>query len=162
MAHFNNILVAIDFSDGSRRATETAVELASHTGAHLHLLSVHDIPVVAAYADSDIALGTPGGVLDVFASTREAQRFRLTELRDEIIARGVKTVAHMGEGDPSTTIIDTAVDLSIDLVVVGTHGRTGLQRFLIGSVAEKVVRGARCPVLTVSLIDDDAEVAEAS
>jgi len=162
MPHFANILVAIDFSDGSRRATKTAIDLARKTGATIQLLSVHDIPIVAAYADTDIALGPPGGVVDAFASTREAQRFRLAELRDEIIAGGVEAVAHMGEGEPSTTIVTTAEDLGADLIVMGTHGRTGLQRFLIGSVAEKVVRNAACPVMTVSLFDHGAEVAEAS
>lgn len=119
------ILVATDFSISGAAAVEAAVAYARALGARLHLLHVDTAP----------------GARDVGALLREAA----ARAGDVPV-----TVATTG-GDPAQEILRYARRHAIDLVVVGTHGRTGVTRVLLGSVAERVVRGAACPVLVVPL-----------
>lgn len=117
------ILIATDFSDSAEAAFRVAVQYARALHARLHLLHVHrsgETEVTRLLADAAARVGSDVPV----------------------------TVAGTG-GDPADEILRYATRHPIDLIVVGTHGRTGVSHFLLGSVAERVMRGARCPVLVV-------------
>jgi nucleotide-binding universal stress UspA family protein len=132
-----NILYATDFSSYSNQAYFHAVALAENHGANLTILFV--------YAPG---FGTPE-VRGQGRSDRDYWREQLQQIRP---VDGRIRVQHVFlEGDPAAEIVRYAHEAGIDLVVMGTHGRTGLERLLMGSVAEKVLREAPCSVLVVKL-----------
>ena len=139
---FTKILCPIDFSDGSQRALEAAVGLALASGATLAILHAWELPVFAGGYTA-----APAVVQDM---TDAIQR-GLAEAAAFARGRGVTAVATLDpSGVPWRTIVDTvSSDPTIDLVVMGTHGRTGLRRVMLGSVAEKVVRLSPSSVLAV-------------
>jgi nucleotide-binding universal stress UspA family protein len=145
---FSKILVPTDFSDDSKLALTYAVELAQKFSAEI--LVVHVDQPLAPVMTSEL---NPG--LDVGSMNRIAEEQRLLALRelDQISARlretGVKSRGLMRVGAPFLEIIHTAQSENADLIVMGTHGRTGLVHVLMGSVAERVVNKAHCAVLTV-------------
>jgi universal stress protein A len=120
-----DVLFATDFSEASRPAGQTAAALARHFGARLHVL--HVVPPVTD--------PTPAP---------EALRAVVADLE-----AGLSVVTAVASGRVAPQIVDYARRNSVDLVVLGTHGRTGVSRALLGSVAEAVIRRARCRVLTV-------------
>lgn len=135
------LLVPIDFSDPSRLALDHAKELALMYGAEIHLLHVvEEIALPGAYGMEPISFAVP----DIIQSTEAA----LGEMAEEEIGYEHVQVKSLA-GYPATTILDYIDEHSMDLVAISTHGRTGLDRLLLGSVAEKVVRRAACPVFTV-------------
>jgi nucleotide-binding universal stress UspA family protein len=135
-----HILVPLDFSEPSNQALDYALELASKLGARLTLVHVFQTPSVGTPA-LEPSLATYFQQLELEATQTmddHAQRGRAAGLAaDGIIMHGV----------PFQQIINLARARHVDLIVMGTHGRTGLQHFVLGSVAEKVVRLAPCPVL---------------
>lgn len=137
------ILFATDFSPASETALELASSLAADTGATLLIAYTHE---PAPYPIS----ATEFGML-VDNPTYEAE-FRESEKKLAAIhptAEGVACVHHCLEGTPADAIVELAADEQVDFVVVGSHGRTGLSRMLMGSVAEAIVRHAKCPVVVV-------------
>ena len=134
------ILYATDFSAEARPAFEVACALADEGGGRLVILHVERPP-----------LATLGGTAGVPPLPNEYDRERLwQELQAIQTARASITVEHRLEyGDPAAVILKVAEEIAADLIVMGTHGRTGLRRLLMGSMAEQVVRKAPCPVLTV-------------
>jgi nucleotide-binding universal stress UspA family protein len=139
MPAFQHILVPTDFSESAAEAADYAVELAKSFDANLTLLHVHEFPVYA-YA-TGIYLPT----VDLFAAAKTAT----AEATGQLKARWQKTDGLIAEGFPWEQIIDVAKERGADLIVMGTHGRRGISRALLGSVAEKVVRMAPIPVLTI-------------
>lgn len=136
---FENILVPTDLGDVSRRAEEGAARLAASFGARLTLLHVWTLPA-SAYAES---IRLPLDRIELEAGLAlEGAASRLRSIHPR-----VRTVLLPGE--PWQRIVDTANEGGHDLIVIGTHGRHGVPRFLLGSVAEKVVRMSDVPVLTV-------------
>jgi nucleotide-binding universal stress UspA family protein len=141
MLPLRTILVPTDFSEPSWYALQLACALARDHGAHLLLMHVGAAPVIA-YAE---------GILPV-----DADAYAL-ELRENLGAISVPDANIAVERrlvmgtDPVSDILHVAEDEPCDLIVMGTHGRTGLRRVLLGSVAEQVVRRATCPVLTVKM-----------
>lgn len=134
------ILVPSDFSDASDRALEYARVLAARFGASLHLLHVVDDPFVAdGLAAEAYITETPSVRTAMLDDARARLQHRAT---------GCSTTEAIF-GRAATTIVEYAQQLEIDLIVMGTRGRTGLAHLLLGSVAERVVRKAPCPVLTV-------------
>ena len=136
-----HILVPTDFSEYADYALDYAIELAKTLQARLTVLYVFHI--------SSLALGEgPPTVLDdtLKAMETNAQQ-RLGMALDRVQQAGIQAESVIIEGTPFQTIIETAESRNVDLIVMGTHGRTGLKHVLIGSVAEKVVRVALCPVL---------------
>ena len=137
---FTNVLCPIDFSESSRYAAELAAELVRPGGAGITLLHVIDIPV--AYS------GEPP-MPDFLRDLDKRSAERLDEWAARLRARvavPVTTRSRIGQpGAETLAVLDEAPE--IDLVVMGSHGRTGLSRVLLGSVAEKIVRHAKCPVL---------------
>ena len=134
---FAKILCPTDFSDYSRAAVGVAAQLAKESGAELILLHSADTPV-AYQGDTDLGLDeTLRGELqrDLDAISLPAGELRVRRM--------------LVEGDPGAAILDVAREEKVDLIVISTHGRTGLTRLLMGSVAEYVVRHAPCGVLTL-------------
>jgi nucleotide-binding universal stress UspA family protein len=148
VATFTKILAATDFSDDSAYALDYAEELARKFSAEILVMHV-DQPLAPVMV-SELSPG-----LDVGAMNRIAEEQRLLALRelDRTTARlrdaGLKSRSLLKVGAPFLEIINTAHVEGADLIVVGTHGRTGLAHVLMGSVAERVVRKAHCPVLTI-------------
>jgi nucleotide-binding universal stress UspA family protein len=148
VATFTKILAATDFSDDSNHALDYAEELARRFSAEILVMHV-DQPLAPVMV-SELSPG-----LDVGAMNRIAEEQRLLALRelDRTTARlrdaGLKSRSLLKVGAPFLEIIGAAHSEGADLIVLGTHGRTGLAHVLMGSVAERVVRKAHCPVLTI-------------
>jgi nucleotide-binding universal stress UspA family protein len=140
-----HILVPVDFSKGSERAIEQAEALAAALGASLELLHAYQLPVLAL-PDSSVTV-SPTYVADL---TNRAQS-ELNRHRDNLLARGVNVTTKLIEGNPADAIVQRAESLPAMMIVIGTHGRSGFRRFLLGSTAERVVRTATIPVMTVHL-----------
>lgn len=144
MTPFSKLLVPIDFTPHSAEAVYRAVDLAGRYDAELLLLYVYepgDYPVPEGFM-----LYTPE---QLDRLTTEIQK-RLEAARQDAVAAGARRVStRLAQGSAASAILDLARDEHFDLIVMGTHGRTGVGRWVMGSVAEKVVRGAPCPVLTV-------------
>ncbi|HLX37160.1 MAG TPA: universal stress protein [Candidatus Binataceae bacterium] len=149
MANFTKIIAATDFSEDSNLAIGYAEELAKRFGAEIMLLHV-DQALPPVMISPEI-----GPVMDVGAMTRigEEQRMMAQKELDKIVNRiresGLKARPMLKVGSPFLEIIHTAKAENADLIVLGTHGRTGLAHVLMGSVAERVVQKAHCPVLTI-------------
>jgi len=144
------ILVPHDFGTGSEHALTYAADLAKALGAEVVVMHAFEIPVI----------GFPDGAL--VATPELASRVlegANTGLERAIAAHknaGVPLRSMVKQGPTWQTIIETATEIGAGMIVMGTHGRHGLPRALLGSVAEKVVRAAHCPVLTVHSSDVDA------
>lgn len=143
------ILVPIDFSDGSSRAVTQAVELARALGASIELFHSYQLPVFAL-PDSSVAL-SPTYVADL---TDRAQK-ELNRHRDRLASEGLSVTTKLLEGNAADAIVERANTINALMIVIGTHGRSGFRRFLLGSVTERVVRTATVPVLTVHLPPED-------
>ena len=142
---FRRILHAADFSPASRKALTTAVELARATGAPL--LLVHVLPAWPFGRDRALAVRTYD---EISRALRARARRQLDALLANAKARGVSASGTVVEfGAPAVQIARIARARHADLIVMGTRGRTGLTRALLGSVAARVVATAPCPVLTV-------------
>jgi universal stress protein A len=145
-ARFRRILVAIDFSDGSRAAVLVAAELAERFGGSIELLHVWQPPPLRSdlmiWAEND---ETPLRQYGRKQAERELRQF----VEGSLPELGAGLAWSVAEGDPASVILEYAASGRYDLVAVGTHGRTGIDHLLVGSIAEKIVRAAACPVLTV-------------
>ena len=138
-----HILVPTDFSDGSSEAFETALGLAVDSGARLTLFHVHHVPATVV---PDVILPmTP----ELMHNVQHSVDLVLEQLCDRARQAGVEADIRTAFGTTHAEICETAEELGVDLIVIGTHGRSGLSHALLGSVAEKLVRRAPCPVLTV-------------
>ena len=139
------ILVPTDFSTTSDAALEFAKTVAQTFGASLHLLHVFEDPIVAGgFTEAYAPLPS-----DLRASMVEDARKQLAKrLPDEERVR-FRATTEVVSGFPAMGIVEYAQDHQIDLIVMGTHGRSGMSHLFVGSVAERVVRLAACPVLTV-------------
>jgi nucleotide-binding universal stress UspA family protein len=144
------ILVPVDFSEPSKRALASAVELAQIYDSHLQLLHVVQ-PM--AYPQVYFPGSTSAVAADYAAITRYSQE-GLDDLAAEHPQLEGRITTHVLEGYPATTISDFAKEHDSDLVVISTHGHTGLAHLLLGSVAEKVVRLAEMPVFVVKAFEE--------
>ena len=140
---FHKILVALDFSEPSRNALTAACEEAAVSGAELVLLHIWQ-PVGYAYAGPEFPLA-------LVESYQRQARQSLDEWKRAAEQVGVKRVTtKLLTGTPWHEIVEVARDdKTIDLIMLGTHGHTGLRHALLGSVAERIVRHAPCPVLVM-------------
>jgi nucleotide-binding universal stress UspA family protein len=137
--NLRKILVPVDFSECSRKALHYATALAKQSQAEILLLHVLEMPPVPVQAfEAGFAEGTP----------EESAANELSEWQAQAGSPApVKTLVCSGSASPE--IVRTADENNMDLIVIGSHGRTGLARLLLGSTAERVVRHAPCPVLVV-------------
>lgn len=143
------ILVPIDFSPNADHAMAWAIDLARRYDASL--VVTHVVQPVAWPASPDGLMVTPA---DLFATTRRELGTSLDRSRESIEATGIHAEAVLIEGSPAPEIAELARRAGVDLIVTGTHGRTGIKHALLGSVAEKVLRTAPCPVLTVRMREE--------
>jgi nucleotide-binding universal stress UspA family protein len=139
-----NILFATDFSDASQAALEYASSLAHDAGATLYIVHVGHFPVSCI---DGAALGVTPFIVAPELDDWQEVRNQLGKIVPTI--RDVRFEHRYLEGSPADEIVDFARRQNIDVIVIGTHGRTGLNHILMGSVAEAVIRRASCPVLTV-------------
>jgi len=139
MARFNKILCPVDFDPNSLQALRLAGEISQERKAILHLLHV-----------VDIAIPAKAEVTAPFDKMEAAVTSKLERLARQKIDRRVHHELHVETGDPAVQILDAAKRLGADLIVMATHGRKGLRRLVLGSVAERIVREAPCRVLSVT------------
>jgi nucleotide-binding universal stress UspA family protein len=132
----SHILCPIDFSRSSPTVLDFASRLAQDTGATLHIAFVEEDPApygIGLYGQLPLPISADGQ--------------RLSQLRPSV--QGIKFEHHLLLGDAAGQIVQFAGENNIDLIVMGTHGRSGMMRLLMGSVAEEVLRRTACPVLTI-------------
>lgn len=150
MMPFKNILIPTDFSDSANKALEYALSLAKTYQARLHLLHVFE-PIIY-YSDAPIGMPDVVELEQGIRASAEQSLNRLVEthIRSREAEFGaIPTDVILLQGNPYIEILRAAQDRAIDLIIMASHGRTGLEHILMGSVTEKVVRKAPCPVLTV-------------
>jgi nucleotide-binding universal stress UspA family protein len=145
MIEIRQILCPIDFSEFSRHALDHAVAIARRYGSTISVFNVCPLVPATAYAPGTpmlpVSVPTPGDLEGLLASMK---RFVETE-----VGTGAPMRFEIGEGDAASEILDRATAMPSDLIVMGTHGRSGFDRLVLGSVTEKVIHKATCPVLTV-------------
>lgn len=145
MISFEHILCPVDFSETSDLALHNAIELATKLSANLHLLHIYQYPAFSM-PESDLA-----APMDL--SLQDAYKDRLIEQLEQLTAKhqtGKFTLtSSLVEGIPYVEIVAYANEHDTDIIVMGTHGRSGLAHMLLGSVTERVVRSASVPVLSV-------------
>jgi len=145
MIQLKTILVPTDFSEHAEHAARYALELATRFEAEVHCMHVTDIPADLLATSAYYMTGPSEQFIE---QVRTENRKNLESFAAKHF-EGVSTVTESREGSPFVEIIRYARDARIDLIVIATHGRTGLKHVLFGSVAEKVVRKSPCPVLVV-------------
>lgn len=145
MFDIKSIVCPIDFSPGSERAMEHAMSVAEKYGATVHLLHVYPL---------DVFVGPDGGLTltpEIVAKIAEQSTQGLEKLATPFREQGRSVAIHVCDGMAAEETVRFAQKQKADLIVVGTHGRTGLSRMFMGSVAERIVRTSHVPVLTVHL-----------
>jgi universal stress protein A len=143
----DKVLVPIDFSPSARAALEYATFVAGKFGAELLVAHVWEPP---GYVGPDtLALLPVGSGQPGWEQTRNEVQREVDHFLARAPARPKGLAVRVEAGEPSDTILQLAKEFGADLIVMGTHGRTGLSRLLIGSVAEAVLRRSTCPVLTI-------------
>lgn len=155
---FKRILCPVDMSPFSQGAIRLGVKIAQNSDATLYLLHVIDNPFDDLYMSSitqadpallDLYKDEPAKRARIMTATLEHSQVLLKQFCHEWVEQLPKVRYLVTNGNPFEKILDAAKDHRIDLIVLATHGRTGVKRLLIGNVAEKVVRHAPCPVLTL-------------
>lgn len=145
MIDIRHILCPIDFSEYSHRALDHALAIARWYEATVTVLHVFSPVPAVAFSPGPVILEptvfTPVGREQLVSETKA--------FIDKEAARGISIEAVVRAGTPAAKIVDEAISINADLLVIGTHGRSGFDRLLLGSVAERVLRMASCPVMTV-------------
>jgi nucleotide-binding universal stress UspA family protein len=141
---YNKILVPIDFSDYSGKAISYAKEIASAYDSQLQLLHI-----IEEKAHPAFSLSGKSSIFDLVPNIEAESRKRIEELLNNAPGPDVKSTIHIQGGNASSDIIKFTSEYSSDLVVIASHGLTGIEHLLLGSVTEKVVRMAPCPVVTI-------------
>jgi universal stress protein A len=149
--HLKRILVPIDFSECSVRALDYALAFAEQFAAKIILLHVVE---PAVYPENYLA--APATLQEVQENLVQVGREHLAELSRKRLGHRIEAELLVRIGRAHSEIPDTAKAMGADLIVIGTHGHTGLKHVLLGSTAERVVRYAACPVLTVRYPDHGA------
>ena len=143
--NINTILVPIDFSPHSDRALEIAIDLARSFDARIHLL--HSYPITPGII-------TPYGVempAKFYVDMRRVAVQRIQQCEEKVRASEIICKFTLTQEQPSLAIVEYAENIAADLIVMGTRGLTALKHVMLGSVAERTVRCAKCPVMTVKV-----------
>ncbi|MFC7074119.1 universal stress protein [Halovenus rubra] len=147
---YDRILVPTDGSTGTAHVAMHAIELATKHDAAVHTIHVVDTKLTGPLADAGIA-----------RDSLDTQGKKAVEAVKEMAnSHSVDCETAIEDGSPAETILDYATEIGADVIVAGTHGRSGVTRQLIGSVTERLVRHSTCPVLTVRLPEPDVTVEE--
>jgi nucleotide-binding universal stress UspA family protein len=147
MRVFRRILHATDFSSASRPALAQAIALARQNRASLQV--VHALPPLTLAVGGDFAFVPPGTYEAIDRRARQHAQKQLAALVERARKAGVRATARLRDGAPHEQVPRAARRARADVIVIGTHGRTGVPKIVLGSVAERLVRLAPCPVLTV-------------
>lgn len=143
MSRFRAVLVPMDFSETAGAALDLAIALVRPGGGTIHLLHAYEVPLGSI---PPYGVAVPESLL---AEVRDAAARRLAKAAQKVAAAGVPCESHVVYGPAADAIVEAAREHGADLVVMGTRGLSGLKHVLLGSVAERTVRLAPCPVLTV-------------
>ncbi|MBI3304102.1 MAG: universal stress protein [Deltaproteobacteria bacterium] len=147
MSHlFLRILSPVDFHENSLAALEYATQFARQYDATVYLL--HVVPTDELHLHREVYRPEAGGGADVVWAEKVAKE-KLEEIARERLSGGIRYEILTRVGDAAKIILETAEEVGAELIVMATHGRTGISHFFLGSVAERVVREAPCPVLTI-------------
>ncbi|MDD2438683.1 MAG: universal stress protein [Methanosarcinaceae archaeon] len=139
---YKNIMIATDGSANTCRAISFGIEMAKLSGARVHALYVVD-------TSSFSSVPMDAGWEAMYQILQKEGEKVVAEVKESGESVGVKVETVLGEGHPSDEILNIAKERNIDLIIMGTLGKTGIDRFLLGSVAEKVVRNSSVPVMVV-------------
>jgi nucleotide-binding universal stress UspA family protein len=150
-----SIVVGTDGSQPADEAVRQAIDLASRDGARLHLVTAYHDPQIVQ--ETTVWTNEPKGMLDTGRTEAAAPTVDLGEVAESVLKRaagdalskGVEVETHARKGHPAEVIIDIANQVQADLIVVGSRGLTGIQRYLLGSVSSKVSEHAPCNVMIV-------------
>ena len=145
MAQIETILLATDGSPASEPASEQAIDLATQVNARLLVVSV----LGASSRPSEASTGATGSAGQALADSRDSLTTKAQGIVQRAKAAGADATFLVWEGDAGEAIVAAADSEKADLIVVGSHGRSGVSRFFIGSVSDHVVRHAHCPVMVV-------------
>ena len=145
MLPIKKIICPTDFSKPSHKGIETGIELAEHFDAELILFNVVSPVPLLPGAGAPTGYHIPTAMNDMQAGAERS----IGELVEEKVPDGVRARAKVVQGKPADEIVRLAEEEDADIIVIATHGESGWQKFLFGSVAERTVRMASCPVLTV-------------
>jgi nucleotide-binding universal stress UspA family protein len=148
MTRLECIVCPIDFSEAAEHALRYAVDLARIAGASVVAVHVYETPLQWVPPGVAYSAEAPGGPFD-FERVKQTLREQLDALLAKVDTSGVKVHGNLVAGTPAQSIVEHAASLDADLIVMSTHGRRGFDRLLLGSVAERVVRLSKCPVLTL-------------
>jgi universal stress protein A len=140
------ILVATDFSEDADTAIETAIELAKTFDAKLELFHAYHVEIPPSYAGFGGDFARPE---DILQTIHEGAQGAMNRLVEDVAEKGLDVRGRVAMDRASVAILDEADRLLADLIVMGTRGLTGLEHLVLGSTAERVIRLAPCPVLTV-------------
>lgn len=145
---YDRILLPTDGSTGTAHVAMQAVNLAQQYDGHIHVLHVVDKSMSSLLEDA----GSSDDVLEERGKRAVGMIERMAGSHD------VAATTEIRSGDPAETILEYADEIDADVIIAGTHGRSGVKRHLLGSVTERLVRHSRCPVLTVRLPETDVTV----
>jgi len=148
LATYRNFLVPIDFSEHSRQTSESAAQLAALTGAKVNILHVFQIPDYPSAFYQGLYIEHEA-IKSYADKAKNEARTQLSLVAEEIRAKDIAAEPLLRVGNPYEEIINAAKEIGADLIVIGSHGYTGLGRLLLGSTADRVIQYAPCPVLVV-------------
>ncbi|VVB94414.1 Universal stress protein [uncultured archaeon] len=147
---YRKILIATDGSEYTKKAVDYGIDIADNTGAKLHVIYVVD---TTSYGSIPLS-----ALMEyAYSILRQEGDMAIKYVTDRAEAAGLEAEGIIAEGHPADEIIKYAEKNSIDLIVMGTLGKSGLDRFLLGSVADKVIRNSRIPVIAVPVKDKKIE-----
>ncbi|TLU83025.1 MAG: universal stress protein [Chlorobium sp.] len=142
MFKINTILCPVDFSDAAHKAVGYAKEFAATTGAAIYLLHVVE-PIPIPPVDASL------NYIQIEEELEKAAETDLNTLKDSLASSGLKVDGSLETGNPADIILEKAEELQVNFIIMGSHGRKGLNRLIMGSVADAVIRKSDCPVLIV-------------
>ncbi|HEX9758301.1 MAG TPA: universal stress protein [Nitrospiria bacterium] len=146
MSNIGNMLIPTDFSPQSQEAVDYGIQLANDLGSGIYLLHVYQEPLIVP---SEPSVPMTPQVTEWLTDVQDQALKQLNVMAKEVESQVKKVKTVFKVGIPFFEIVKAAEEIPADLIVMGTHGRTGLAHFMTGSVTEMVVRKAPCPVLTV-------------
>ena len=138
---FKKILCPVDFSDTSMNAANNAINFSMEIKAEITFIHIIDIQAMQNIGDL-----SGGGINDINLLIEEEKPV-LSKLKEECDKKGIKVKTVLTHGEPVSVILETIKEGGHDLIIMGTHGKTGLRRLVLGSIAENVVRKSDIPVL---------------
>ena len=152
---YERILVPTDGSDVAENAVEHALDIAEQYGAEVHALYVVDTDSMSLTLGGEQLDRIEQGRFDEMEEVKEKADRATGYVADRARERGLEVVEHIAAGRPHEQVADYADDRGVDLVVMGSHGRSGVRRALLGSVTERVLRETHVPVLVVDVRETD-------